>query len=424
MHEIVLFAFLGLFLYSLASRKAQEGFFTAPLVFTILGLLLSYTGLIHFELETGAIRFLAEITLILILFSDASRIDLGKLKREHNVPIRLLAIGLPLTMLLGTLLGRVMLPELSWGEVALLAAILAPTDAALGQAVVRDTRIPVRIRQALNVESGLNDGLALPFVLMFLSWSDIEAHPASASHWIVFGVKQVTIGPLVGALVAWIGCALLNSAHRRGWMDHVYQKLAVFSLSLVGFAGAEALGGNGFIAAFVAGMVTGAVLGVGEELFTEFAEEEAALLTAGVFFILGALAIPHALAHFKGIYLIYAVCSLTVVRMIPVSLSLIGTRLHLNTHLFLGWFGPRGLASFLYAILIIEESDLNFSSEIVTQIVTVVVLSIVLHAVTAHPGAAWYAASLDEASHEQEMTATCEFPLSGPGRNSHHTIFP
>jgi len=411
MHEIVLFAFLGLFLYSLASRKAQEGFLTPPLVFTILGLLLSQTGLIHFELETGAIHFLAEITLILILFSDASRIDLGKLKKEHNVPIRLLGIGLPLTILLGTLIGRIILPDLSWGEVALLAAILAPTDAALGQAVVSDTRVPVRIRQALNVESGLNDGLALPFVLMFLSWSDYEVHQASASHWIAFGAKQVTIGPIVGALVAWLGCLLLNSAYRRGWVEPVYQKLAVFSLALVSFSGAEALGGNGFIAAFVAGMVTGSLLGVGEELFTEFAEEEAVMLTAGVFFVLGAVAIPEVLPILGWNHLVYAVCSLTLVRMLPVSVSLIGTGLHRNTHLFLGWFGPRGLASFLYAILIIEESDLNLSSEIVAQIVTVVVLSMVLHAVTAHPGAARYAASLDQESHEQEMTTTSEFPM-------------
>jgi sodium/hydrogen antiporter len=418
MHGIVVFAFVGLFLYSLASRKAQEGFFTPPLVFTVLGLLLHFLGLADFQLETAAVHSLAELTLILILFSDASRIDLGKLRKEHSIPVRLLAAGLPLTILLGALVGKLLLPGLSWGEVALLSAILAPTDAALGQAVVSDIRVPVRIRQALNVESGLNDGLALPFVLMFLSLSDYEMHQSASGYWLVFGVKQVTIGPLVGAVVAWIGCVLLNAANGRGWMDHIYQKLAVFSLSLISFSGAEALGGNGFIAAFVAGMVTGSLLGIGEELFTEFAEDEASLLTAGIFFILGALAIPLAIANFRPVHLVYAICSLTFIRMIPVSLSLLGSGLHRNSHIFLGWFGPRGLASFLYAILIVEQSDLNFSSEIITQIVVVVVVSIVLHAVTAHPGAAWYAATLDKERHKAEMVATSKFPLGGRTRSA------
>jgi len=332
---------------------------------------------------------LAEATLVIVLFTDASRIDLKVLRKNYELPLRLLAIGLPLTILAGTLVAAALLDTLTFWEAAVAAAILAPTDAALGQAVVSSPKVPVRIRQALNVESGLNDGLALPVVL-FLIHLAASSETAEAGRWLDFVSHQLILGPIVGAAVGFLGGKLVEWGSRSRWMSHPFQQIAAIALSLLAFAGAEAVEGNGFIAAFVAGLVLGNTAKRACACLIEFAEAEGQLLTLFAFLVFGVAEIGPILAGLSTPFVLYAVLSLTVIRMIPVSLSLLGSGLHRPTHLFLGWFGPRGLASILYIFLVLEESGLQGRDDIFTVVMCTVLLSIFAHGMTAWPASELY----------------------------------
>ena len=410
---VVALAILG---FGLVSGRVQRSFVTAPIVFVVFGFLVSQRvlGLVEFNVEERFIHLLAELTLVLVLFTDASRIDLRLLRREHDLPVRLLSIGLPLTIVAGTLLAVVVLGGLSFWEAALVAVILAPTDAALGQAVVSNKRVPVRIRQALNVESGLNDGIALPLVLIFLSFASIAAETHSVHYWARFVALQVVLGPIVGIAVGYLGGRLISRASRSGWMNHAFQDLGALGLSLLAFAGAELVGGNGFIAAFAAGLTIGNLSRPICECLYEFAEAEGQLLTLVVFMVFGAVMVPRILDHASSSVVLYGVLSLTVIRMLPAALSLVGAKLRWRTTLFLGWFGPRGIASILFALLVVEEACLPAGEEIITIVMTTVLLSVFAHGVTAYPGAVWYARRVEAAGPDEckaEMVEVTEMPV-------------
>lgn len=327
---------------------------------------------------------------MLVLFTDASRINLSLLRREHNLPIRLLVLGLPLTILFGTVVGAVLLDNLTFWEAAVLAVILTPTDAALGQAVVSSPLVPVRIRQALNVESGLNDGLVLPILLIALAVAGAAEQTQTVGHWVLFAAMQVTLGPLIGVGVGYVGGKLVERGSRTGWMNRSFQDLAALGLSLLAFAAAELVGGNGFIAAFCAGLTLGNTSRSICACLYEFAEAEGQLLTLLLFMVFGAVMVPTALDHLGWRVILYVFMSLTVVRMVPVAISLLGARLRRDTVLFLGWFGPRGIASILFGLLVLERSDLPGREEILVIVMTAVLLSVFAHGITAFPAANWY----------------------------------
>lgn len=379
--------------FGLVSARLSGSVLTAPILFVAAGLLLGPlgVGVVEIDFTGGALETVAEFTLVLVLFADAARIDVKSLWRYHSLPTRMLLIGLPLTILAGTLVAMAIFPGLPIFEAALLAAILAPTDAALGQAVVTDGKIPVRIRQTLNAESGLNDGIALPVVLLFASLTLAAEGPSQdAAGWIQFGLLQIILGPIAGIVAGYIGGRLIDHASQAGWMTTAFQGLSTLAVALAAFALAELLEGNGFIAAFVAGLTVGNVhRGVCDYLF-EFAESEGQLLTVVTFFLFGAVIVPQVIDHFTLSILLYAIASLTVVRMVPVAISLIGSRLRLPTWIFLGWFGPRGLASILFALLVLGESEAEGSIELMATVSATVLLSILLHGVTAAPAARWY----------------------------------
>ena len=249
----------GFFLYSLVSERLRGAIITAPLVFTLFGFMLGAGGLgiATANPEHSAIHLIAEFTLILVLFTDAARMDLSRLRRDHNLPVRMLLFGLPLAIISGTVVASFLFPSFLFWEAALLAALLAPTDAALGQAVISDKEVPVRIRQAINVESGLNDGLALPAVLLFATLASAASDAPEAGQWIQFGVLQLTLGPLVGVAVGWAGARFIDTASERAWVEDSFQGIAILSLAVLVYLTAEMIGGNGFIAAFVGGMVFG-----------------------------------------------------------------------------------------------------------------------------------------------------------------------
>ena len=393
--------------FGLVSRRIEGSVLTPPLAFVALGMVLAPGGLgvLEIEIGEGLAHLLAEFTLILVLFGDAARIDVPALRRELGLPLRLLALGLPLTVLAGFGLAVWLLPELSLVHAALLAAILAPTDAALGQAVVSDSRVPLRIRQALNVESGLNDGLALPVVLILAALAGAGADGGrSAVEWLGFAALQVTVGPTAGLAVGWLGARAVHAAAARGWMSDSFEQLSGLALALLAFAGAELAGGNGFIAAFTAGLTFGTVArGFCEGLY-RFVEAEGQLLVLLVFLMLGcALAWP-ALQAAGPANWIYALSSLTIVRMLPVAIALLGSRLQPVSVIFLGWFGPRGLASLLFALLVAGPQIMPEDTPIFSTVVLTVLLSVLLHGVSAAPAARRYGAYLlarrEQARHE------------------------
>lgn len=383
----------GILVFGAISERVQKSIFTPPIVFTGFGLLMGGHGLHLVDLELGehAVHTLAELTLVLVLFTDASRIDLKLLRREHDLPMRLLLIGLPLTIVLGALVAMGLFPGFTFWEAALLAAVLAPTDAALGQAVVSSPKVPVRIRQTLNVESGLNDGIALPVVLVFMS-TCASAVPGEGGteYWLKFALLQVTLGPLAGILVGWVGGQVVQIAARRRWMDRSFESLSSLALALLAFGIAEWIGGNGFIAAFCAGLTLGNTAKEIVECLQEFAEAEGQLLTLLMFMIFGAVMIPDALSHFSWPMIGYGILSLTVIRMLPVGMSLLGTGVQKETVVFLGWFGPRGIASILFGLLVVSGSVLEGREEIFLTVIITVAMSIVAHGMTANPGASWY----------------------------------
>jgi NhaP-type Na+/H+ or K+/H+ antiporter len=302
---------------------------------------------------------------------------------------------MPLTIALGTVLAALLLTDLTFWEAAIVGTVLAPTDAALGQAVVNNRRVPNRIRQALNVEAGLNDGLSVPFLALFLTLAVAEEELESASYRIGFALEQVGFGVLIGVGVGLVGGWLVSRASQSGWMTDSFQRLALLALALISWALADQIGGNGFIAAFVGGLAVGpTVEHVGERLI-RFTEAEGQLLNLSVFFIFGVLVVGLIQPPSWEVAL-YALLSLTVIRMLPVGISLIRTRLRSISVLFMGWFGPRGLASIVLGLIVVAEAPTLAGREQVEQVVALtVLLSVLLHGVTAAPLSAAYARRIE-----------------------------
>lgn len=406
----------GLLAFALGSGRLRGTVVTPPMIFIAFGFVIGrgVLGVADVQPAHGTIHLIAEITLILVLFSDAARIDLKQLRRDHNLPQRMLLIGLPLTMASGALVALILFPDLDFWEAVLLAALLAPTDAALGQAVVSDVAVPVRIRQAINVESGLNDGIALPVVLLFATLANVEQEPAGqATHWLSFGLLQLTLGPLSGALVGYAGARLLESAASRGSADEAFQGIGILSLAVFAYAAAGLVGGNGFIAAFTCGLALAATLRHPCTFLFEFMDAEGQLLTLITFLVFGAALLPEALEHITAATLVYSLLSLTLIRMLPVAISLMGTGLRLRSVLFLGWFGPRGLASILFVLLILEQVTLTHRTELLSITVVTVGLSALLHGLSAAPLASIYGRHTAGLGESEENRPVSEMPFRG-----------
>jgi sodium/hydrogen antiporter len=385
------------FAFGLVSRRLEGTVLTAPLLFGAAGVVLGPAGLalVEFELDDYTVLLVAEIALAIVLFTDAARTNLSTLRENEGLPLRLLGIGMPLTIALGTVVAALLLTDLTFWEAAIVGAVLAPTDAALGQAVVSNPRVPIRIRQALNVEAGLNDGLSVPFLALFLTLAVAEEELLSARLWIRFALEQVGLGVLVGVGVGLVGGWLVSRASRSGWMTDSFQRLALLSLAIISWALADQIGGNGFIAAFVGGLAVGpTVEHIGERLI-RFTEAEGQLLNLSVFFIFGVLLIG-LIQPLSWEVALYALLSLTVIRMLPVALSLLRTRLRSISVLFMGWFGPRGLASIVLGLIVVEEAPMLGGRDQIEAIVALtVLLSVLLHGVTAAPLSAAYARQVD-----------------------------
>jgi len=395
MHDYPIIVFLALltFLYGLISKLSERTPVTAPMVFVAIGIAVSPLGfdLVDFTTDDVVIQIVAEITLVSILFIEASSIDLRALVRERGLPGRLLLIGLPLTMLLGTLLAAPLFPEFNWWLLALMAFILAPTDAALGQAVVTSTLVPEPIRRAINVESGINDGMVLPPILVCIAaLAAAAADQRDAIYWLEFTAGQLVIGPLAGAAVGWFGGMAVDYCSRHQLMNQTYQRLSAIALAILAWGLAEQLHGNGYIAAFFGGLLLDTKTHSVRERIQEFGEAEGQQLALFVFLIFGLVMVPAAYEFWNWQSLVYAVLSLTLIRMIPVLLALMGTQLARRDRVFIGWFGPRGIASVLYLEMVIIKLGLTGYNQMLSVVVLTVLLSVFLHGLTAVPLARGY----------------------------------
>lgn len=391
---------LLIFAYATFSARLTRWAVTAPMVFTASGWLLgpSGTGVIEAGFDESSVEILAEVTLILVLFADATRIDLSVLRRQIQVPLRLLAIGLPLAIAAGGLAAAALFDGLSLAEALLVGAILAPTDAALGQAVVGEPSVPVRIRQALNVESGLNDGIALPAVAALAAAAAV-GDGAEAGAWLGRAGGDIVFGVLFGVVIGALCGNVVRRAADAGWIDGVSKQLATLVVPAIAYTTTALIAGNGFVAAFVAGLAFGLTARQVCDGVQDFTEDEGQLLSWITFFLFGAALLGPAWQALDWRVALMVGLSLTVVRMIPVAIALIGTQLRTLTVAFVGWFGPRGLASILFVLLVLEE-PIPGEETVLTIVTMTVAASVLLHGLTARPLSLRYGAALASMSGE------------------------
>ena len=384
---------LALIAVAAVSKRLSGSPITPVILFVSIGILVGPEVLdaVDFSSTSSTVRALAEATLALVLFSDASRIDFGKLRREISVPLRLLGIGLPLTIGFGALAAAVIFGQLTFWEAVIVGVVLAPTDAALGQAVVTDPRVPGRIRQGLNIESGLNDGICVPLLFAAVAAADVESHISGGRTGMTLLLEEVGYGIAGGVAAGLLIGAIIVYAGRRDLIDGTWRQVVPAAGAALAYGTASALGGSGFIAAFVAGMVFRAVIKRDPEDLNRLTEEAGAVLNGLTFVLFGAILLGPALGELSWQLALYAVLSLTVVRMVPVALAMLGSHARVPTLGFLGWFGPRGLASIVFAVIVIEESQLSHEHPIVLAIYLTVGLSVFAHGFTAAPLANRYA---------------------------------
>ena len=369
---------------------------TMPLVLVLAGAVVGpgALGFIDVSVTAADVERITETTLALLLFADAATLDLGEVRKDTGLPARLLLIGLPLTVLLGAAAAFGLFPAEGLGFALLIGAILAPTDAALGLPIFTDRRVPVRIRRALNIESGLNDGIATPLVTLFLALA-LEEQQA-AQGWLLGALSGIGWGLLVGVVGGLVGGWLFAAAVAHRWTTATAQRVGNLALALGVYGAALAVGGNGFIAAFVGGLAFGAATRYRLREATEFTEEVGTVLSTFVWIIFGATLVVPLLRAFDARAFVFAVLALTVVRMGPVAIGMIGSGLRPDTVLVMGWLGPRGLASVVFTLIAVEA--LHESAQEVGTLAAMagwtIALSVLLHALTAAPLARWYAGRL------------------------------
>jgi NhaP-type Na+/H+ or K+/H+ antiporter len=378
----------AVFLWAVVSARLEHADLTGPVVFTGVGAALAGLGLVHGSAAPEQLRPLVEVTLVWVLFSDAARVRVHDLRGDLGRVLRLLGLGLPLSVLAGWGLAAALFPSLGLWLALLVGAALAPTDAALGLPVVTNSVVPASVRRLITVESGLNDGIATPVVLVAIA----GAASAEGGTGVGRALVDLAVGAAVGGAVGAVGGALLRRLRQRGWAAEDLTGVAVLALALLAYLTALASGGNGFVAAFCGGMAFGATAGRRGPEELAFLEQAGTAVSLLVWSAFGGVLVPLAVHALSGTVVLYAVLSLSVVRMLPVALVLLGAGLDRRTVLFVGWFGPRGLASLVFALLALEELGAQADAAVAVIAVTVL-LSVLAHGFTAAPLAARYGAA-------------------------------
>lgn len=387
---VLLVVFAG---YALVARGLDRIWISGPMVFVASGLALGPegAGLLDLSLDSEVVLTFTEITLAALLFADATSVPLRAIEADAGVPGRLLSVGLLLTIAAGTVLGLAVIPDLGWAGAALIAAVLAPTDAALGMAVVTDRAVPVRVRRALNIESGLNDGIATPFVAVFLA-ALLSEEGLQGGSWVAEAATELGLAIVVAVVVGGLGGRLLSLAADRGWTSAASEQFFVLVVAILAYVGAVEIGGNGFVSAFSAGLVFGAAGGARRKGAIGFTEDVSLFASFVVWVIFGTAFVGPVLAGpVDASFVVFALLSLTVIRMVPVAIALTGKGFGTKTVGFMGWFGPRGLASVVFTLLAVEElADTPVDLPLFEVATLTILLSVVLHGLSARPLAAAY----------------------------------
>jgi NhaP-type Na+/H+ or K+/H+ antiporter len=376
--------------FGLTARRLERWSVGGPVVFLVAGVVLgpALTDQIDLPLGGNAVQAVTELTLAILLFTDASTLGITTLRRSGSIPVRLLSFGLPLAILAGALLGHWLLAGITWGLAFLVASVLAPTDAALSLGVMNSPLVPERIRTSLNVESGLNDGIATPFVTIFVAVVAAEESPGQG--WVLHSAKELVIAMAVAAVVGGVGGRLALRARRGGWASTTSLSLGVMALALISYAGGSSIGGNGFVASFLSGLVFALVSRDELQDATEYSETTGVFLSYVVWTLFGALLVGPVLADstWDLSAIVFAVLALTVARMVPVTLALWGTGLPARQVTLIGWFGPRGLASVVF--LMHSLHDLHLTHDVATEpaveaVVWTIAISVLAHGLTSGP---------------------------------------
>jgi NhaP-type Na+/H+ or K+/H+ antiporter len=378
--------------WGIVSGRLERWDVSAPIAFVVLGVIVTHgpTALVHFTLHSSTILSLAEITLAIVLFADASRVNLRALRADAAIPARLLGIGLPLTIAAGAGTAALLFGNSGLWVAAAIGAIVAPTDAALGASIMSDQRVPSGVRRTLNVESGLNDGIATPFVNFFIAGA-VTADALAGQHlWAAVGA--LVGGTLLGIGIGVVGAALLAWARRNRWSAAGYRPLAILALAVFSYSAASVASVNGFVCAFVAGIAFGSIDHHNDEAVLGFTEEVGSLLSLLVWFIFGAVMLVPGLEDAGWRDVLFALLALTVLRMVPVAVALVGTGLDRATVAFVGWFGPRGLASVVFGLLAVDALEPSQSKAVLAVVTVMVGLSVLLHGISSSPLAARYGA--------------------------------
>lgn len=395
MHEYMNFLVIALVVlgYGYFSKLLLRYNISGPMIFVAVGVFLSPLGFGPSETKLNAelVQITAEFALIIILFSDASALNLRKLRHEWRIPVRLLFVSLPITVIAATLIAKQFFPGETTVYLLLMALILAPTDAALGKAVVTDKRVPEKIRSAINVESGLNDGIVLPVLLTVVAMIISGQEHAQDNSWISYVAQQILFGSVIGSAVGYIGARLSSKVIQKDWMETSYYNLVPIALAVFSYYLAEHFGGNGFISAFFAGLFVGNYSEKFRHHIEDFVESDGDLLIMISFLVFGIAFIPPTIDYWDLNVFVYSLLSLTVLRMVPTAISLIGTKSDLSTMLFIGWFGPRGIASILYVLIVINQLGSIKGHETIYSVISLtILLSVILHGLSAQPFAKLY----------------------------------
>ena len=381
---------LFVFIYSMVAGRVERSPISGPMVFVTAGFLMGPFGLGWFDGDatSGDLRTLADLTLALILFIDAANADMSILKRQFRIPSRMLLLGLPGAIALGFVFAALIFDRLSLFEAAILGTMLAATDAALGKAVITNQTVPARIREGLNVESGLNDGICVPILLFFIALAVSGSEGGSSESALLLVAQELGIGMAVGLSLALVGTYALRWCWKQGWVSEIWKQVTVVGLAIACFATAQSLHGSGYIAAFTGGMLFGFLAKDATHRLVLAGEGTGETLALATWMMFGAIVIGPALPLFSWEVMVYALLSLTVIRMVPIFLALVGTGESVSSRLFLGWFGPRGLASIVFAIIVIN-AGVPQGRFLALVVICTVFLSLMAHGISAHPLAKW-----------------------------------
>lgn len=375
--------------YAVVSGLVKRWYVAPALIFTLLGVLLGSFGLGLVDAAESAHTFtvLAQLALTVILFNQASAFDVRKLFRRGEHMLRLLGVGIPVSFALGTATALALLPTLPMWEAVCLAVIVAPTEVALIEALLEDSRIPERVRHIMSHESGFYDGFALAALFAAIAAASQQADPAPA-RWVWFAIRTELVSMVVGIVVGLAGALIVSRSRRSRWMSDTWAQLATLALAVVCFSAGELLHASGFVTAFAGGLSYALVSTRRGEPAppTQVTDATAQLLEMLVFALLGATVVVPAWRDTGWRVVVFAVVALFAVRVVAVLIALLGTELQFADRVFVGWFGPRGIGTLVLGLLVIERGELTQQTVIGQAVVVTVTLSLVLHSFSTPPG--------------------------------------